>query len=102
MITEPRDARKDYDSWHCGLNVDSEADTPWHELVKRHLQTSRDLLGKRVLEIGCGRGGFACWLATQADRAAAIVAADFSVTAVRKGRVFATQRNIGGITWEIA
>lgn len=88
-----------YEAWHNSYPVDSETDTPWHRLVKTHLSPVRDLAAKRVLEIGCGRGGFACWLASQSERPAAIVAADFSATALQKGKAFALERGLSGITW---
>jgi hypothetical protein len=43
-----------YEAWHQRLAVDSDIDTPWHRLVRAHLQGERDLEGKRILEIGCG------------------------------------------------
>lgn len=95
-------SRKAYEDWHARYEVDSDADTPWHKLVLKHLQPSRDLTGKRVLEIGCGRGGFSCWLAKQAERPAHIIAADFASAAVLKGRAFAVEHKLSGITWEVA
>jgi SAM-dependent methyltransferase len=94
-------ARGAYDDWHDRYPVDAESDTPWHQLVKSHLEPSRDLAGKRVLEIGSGRGGFACWLASQAAKPAIIVAADFAHTAVAKGQEFARSRRIREIAWEV-
>lgn len=95
-------SRRAYEDWHARYEIDSGADTPWHKMVIKHLQPKRDLIGKRVLEIGCGLGGFACWLATQAERPKHIVAADFAATAVQKGRAFAVEHNLSGITWEVA
>jgi 2-polyprenyl-3-methyl-5-hydroxy-6-metoxy-1,4-benzoquinol methylase len=90
-----------YDAWHERLSVDSSSDAPWHRLVKNRLLSSRDLDGKRILEIGCGRGGFAVWLASQVGRPAQIVAADFSPSAIQKGRTHADHLGLSGITWEI-
>src|SRR5256714_9964789 len=95
-------AQSAYEAWHERLDVDVEAGTPWHCLVKRHLDAARDLAGRRVLEIGCGRGGFACWLAAQTPRPSDVVAADFAETAVAKARAFAEERGARGITWEVA
>src|SRR6516164_633683 len=92
--------KKSYEQWHDRFGVD-QADTPWHRLVKAHIAPREDLVGKKVLEIGCGRGGFACWLAEQRPAPNRIVAADFSATAVQKGRSFAEGKRIGGIDWEI-
>ena len=76
-----------YDAWHDALPVDADTDTPWHRLLRAHLEPARDLAGRRVLEIGCGRGGFACWLAARpaGERPAEIVAADFSAGGRRQG-----------------
>ena len=96
----PQTAKTAYDEWHNRLEVDHLADTPWHRLVKQHLSMADDLAGKRVLEIGCGRGGFACWLAAQQPQPAEIVAADFSPAAVHKGRLFSAERGLTRIRWE--
>jgi hypothetical protein len=50
-----------YDRWHGRYNVDSDANAPWHKLIRANLDPVRDLVDKRILEIGCGRGGFSCW-----------------------------------------
>ncbi len=87
-----------YEGWHKQFEVDSDTSAPWHCLVKKHLEPLSKLAGKRILEIGCGRGGFACWLA---QYQAEIIAADFASTAVEKGRAFALQNEISGVTWEV-
>lgn len=97
----PQNARMSYESWHGRLGVNGENDTPWHQLVKKHLQPSRDLAGKRLLEIGCGRGGFVCWLASQQRRPLGIIGADFALTAIQKGQAFAAQHGLSGIAWEV-
>jgi len=71
------DAREAYDAWHAALAVDEAADAPWQRLVRAHLPA---LDGQRVLEIGCGRGGFAAALAR--EKGARVVGADFSRTAI--------------------
>jgi 2-polyprenyl-3-methyl-5-hydroxy-6-metoxy-1,4-benzoquinol methylase len=95
-------AQAAYDHWHAQHVVDEAADSPWHRMVQARIDPDRDLAGKRVLEIGCGRGGFACWLARHPACPAEVVAADFSPTAVAMGRAFAAARGIPGVTWTIA
>lgn len=70
------EARSAYDRWHAALAVDEAADAPWHRLVRTHLPALRG----RVLEIGCGRGGFAAALAR--EHAARVEGADFSRAAI--------------------
>lgn len=72
-------ARTSYDAWHSAQADEEDeptATTPWHEMAKLRLG---DVRGKRVLEIGCGRGAFARWLQEQG---ADVTAADFSPAAV--------------------
>jgi ubiquinone/menaquinone biosynthesis C-methylase UbiE len=99
MVTDR--SRSAYDAWHARYPVDVESDAPWHRLVKAHLNPTRDLRGKRVLEIGSGRGGLAVWLAEQPERPALLVAADFARTAVRMGQDFSRQRGVPGIRWVV-
>ena len=73
------DVRHAYDAWHAALAPDAGADAPWHRLLRMHLPP---LAGLKVLEVACGRGGLAAWLAAQG--AAVVVGADFSRTAVAK------------------
>jgi len=94
-------AREAYDEWHRRYAVDAEADTPWHRLVRRHLDWGRDMAGRHVLEIGAGRGGFACWLARQPAPPAALVAEDFARSAVTAGRQFAVANGVGPVRWAV-
>lgn len=94
-------ARSAYDAWHVRYAVDAESNAPWHRLVKQCLDGSRDVAGKRVLEIGSGRGGFAYWLAAQASQPATLVAADFAQTALRMGKAFARERGGREIRWAV-
>ncbi len=90
------DARSAYDAWHAGFEVDAEADAPWHRLVRAHLPP---LSGKRLIEIGCGRGGFSVWLARQGP--AEVVAIDFSPGAVEKGAAFGRQAGLTNLRFEV-
>ena len=88
-----------YDSWHEARDVDTAVDAPWQMLVQRHLCPALHLADKLVLETGCGRGGFACWLAQQRPLARLVCAADFSPAAVRKGRDYARHLSLGNLRW---
>jgi SAM-dependent methyltransferase len=88
-----------YDRWHEKLNVNVGAEDPWYVLVHEQLDEPRDVSGKRVLEIGCGRGGFACWLAGRPAPPAEVVAVDYSSAAVEKGRAYAAKLGIDRVTW---
>jgi SAM-dependent methyltransferase len=96
-MASPRAA---YDAWHGYHEVDREADSPWHALLFAHLDTRRDLDDRRVLEIACGRGGLACRLARNLHRPRQLVAADFSSTAVSKGREHARMRGLS-LQWSV-
>ena len=81
-MTHPR---ADYDAWHDRVAHSDALDTPWHRMVQRVLDPSRDLDRRRVLEIACGRGEFAAWIAVRAQPQL-MIAADFSMSAVRLAR----------------
>ena len=83
-----------YDQWHAWQGVGAEPDAIWHRMVIRHLLPARDLGGRRVLEMACGRGGFSYWLATQVLRPRQLVSADFSQVAVDKGASFAARHDV--------
>lgn len=101
-MTTDTAARDAYDRWHDALDVDVAADAPWHRMVQAHLDAVRDLADRRVLEIGCGRGGFSCWLARRPTPPAEVVAADFSPAAVAKARGHASANGVTGVRWEVA
>jgi ubiquinone/menaquinone biosynthesis C-methylase UbiE len=99
-MTVPSDPglRAAYDDWHTPIAADEAVESPWHRLVRRHLDPARDLAGKRALEIGCGRGSLARWLVARDTPPARLVAADFSSTAVRKAR---GASGAAAIDWQI-
>ena len=94
-------SRASYEDWHRRLDVDRQADAPWHQLLFKHLDPERDLEERQVLEVACGRGGLACRLAGVSRPPARVVAADFSTTAIDKGRAFAAGQGLGRIHWEV-
>ena len=71
-------------------------------MIKARLDPERDISGRRILEIGCGRGGFACWLARHPAGPAEVVAADFSPAAVAKAEQFAAGQKITRVKWAVA
>jgi ubiquinone/menaquinone biosynthesis C-methylase UbiE len=82
----PDDVLKDYDEWHRHMKNAGESvsplDHPWYESVYREI---RDYPACRVLEVGCGRGGFAIWLSKNAPQFK-ITALDFSGAAIEIAR----------------
>lgn len=96
----PPGIRDAYDVWHAGLGVGSDVADPWHQLVRAQLDR-RDVAGKAILEIGCGRGAFACWLASSEPPPGRFVAADWSKVAIEKAREHAALNEIGGVVWEV-
>ena len=80
------DERLAYDAWHVAVSASAALDTPWHRMVQESIDVARDLAGKRVLEIACGRGDFATWCAGLPVPPSLLVAADFSGVAVRLAR----------------
>jgi SAM-dependent methyltransferase len=89
-----------YERWHATHAVDAAVDTPWHRQVIDHVRANAAPFG-RVLEIGCGRGGFAAWLAS-APSSTQVVAADLSAVGVRMGRAHAEQRAMPRLSWAVA
>jgi len=73
---------QEYDAWHEQLAghefLTEDLHHPWHVTVARLLP---DLQGRTVLEIGCGRGDFAIWLAIRFPKAH-VTAIDFSNAAI--------------------
>jgi SAM-dependent methyltransferase len=84
-VEASRSSRRVYESWHAELEADDSPETPWYRLVQRHLDPGRDLAGRRVLEIGCGRGELSRWLAIHPAAPTRVVAADFALAALVKG-----------------
>src|SRR3954469_23454053 len=82
-----------YDSWHQQL-AEAEASAeaphdPWHATVSRLLP---DLKGQKVLEVGCGRGDFAIWLAEEYPESE-VCGVDFSEVAIATAEQRAKSRD---------
>jgi ubiquinone/menaquinone biosynthesis C-methylase UbiE len=77
--------RTDYDAWHQRIfdaaPAHDDTSAPWYQLVLEYLGP---VSGLRVLEVACGRGGFARHLARAG---AQVTACDFSSAALRATRV---------------
>ena len=75
-------SRGKYAAWHHQLATyefaSKDLHHPWHLTVARLLP---DLRGQKVLEVGCGRGDFAVWLAGKFSQTE-VNAVDFSVEAI--------------------
>jgi 2-polyprenyl-6-hydroxyphenyl methylase/3-demethylubiquinone-9 3-methyltransferase len=96
---QTEELRSAYDHWHASIGEEDHDHSPWHELVKQYLRPA-DVSGKRVLEIGCGRGGFSCWLARQrSPQGPELTAADFSAMALALAQAQAAREGLDGIRW---
>ncbi len=98
---EAQDARSLYERWHEQVESRGAGENPpWHELLFKHLDADRDLRGRRVLEIGCGRGELARRIGDQ-GRPALFVGADFASSAVRFARARGSSVQPGTWTWVV-
>jgi ubiquinone/menaquinone biosynthesis C-methylase UbiE len=73
--------RTEYDVWHERIYEEDPAhedgESPWYQLVREQIG---DVAGLNILEVACGRGGFASELARAG---ASVTGCDFSYVAVR-------------------
>jgi SAM-dependent methyltransferase len=58
--------------------------------------------GQRVLEIGCGNGNIACWVARQVAPHGSVLAIDNSADQVEQAREQARDRGLGNIEFQVA
>lgn len=72
---------KDYDHWHVEKGDYNDDNSLWHNFSKYAL-TQHDLSGSKILEIGCGRGGFSAYLEKNSDKSTEIFACDYSEQAL--------------------
>ncbi|CAN5374396.1 hypothetical protein BH09BAC3_BH09BAC3_13070 [soil metagenome] len=83
-----------YDQWHKSMSENEEEDIlnlPWYKTVASLLP---DLNGKKILEVGCGRGVFANYLASRFPEAS-VTAVDFSPNAIEiASHHYASTRNV--------
>jgi SAM-dependent methyltransferase len=63
------------------------------------VDTVGDLAPGRALDLGCGEGGDALWLA---ERGWQVTAVDIADNAVERGRSAAAERGVTGIDWVVA
>lgn len=97
-----KSAAEAYDEWHEKHDSDDVAhDSPWHRMVKARLRQDIDIASKVVLEIGCGRGGFANWLAASSNPPRRLIAADFSPLAVQMAKAHAERVGVKGVDWQV-
>ncbi len=101
-MEEHRASRAAYERWHQALGFEPAAETPWRRMLAAHLDPARDLAGKRVLEVGCGRGEIACWLAAREEAPEVLMAADLALAAVSLGSSRARAEGAGAVRWGIA
>lgn len=91
----------EFNQWHEGRTVDLDLNTPWHKFFIEHI-SDIELSDKRVLEIGCGRGGFAVYFHEQyGSKYKEYIAADFSESAIEMGAKFAIDRGLNKIKFEL-
>lgn len=81
-----------YDEWHKNLEVDFGINTPWHKFFTAH-EHEFDFKKAKILEIGCGRGGFASNFLSKYDEIIeSYYAVDYSQEAISKGELFAENK----------
>lgn len=98
---EAQHSRSSYERWHERVESSGAcASAPWHDLFFKHIDANRDLQGRRVLEIGCGRGELARRIGDY-GRPALFVAADFAGSAVRFARARGSCLQRGTWTWMV-
>ena len=69
---------ENYDKWHAEHFYENDCNTLWYQFILKNLSFELDVNQKYILEIGCGRGGFANYLAGTSSDKTHIIASDFS------------------------
>lgn len=85
-----------YNVWHQLHLEDDDISTPWYSFVLENI-AFQNLTKKRILEIGCGRGGFANFLAKKLPSSNKIFACDYSSSAIEIGR---KKCGVNNIEWK--
>lgn len=94
-------AQIEYDEWHRRLGPELECNAVWHQQVKAAIPAIGGLAGKRVLEIGCGRGAMSIWLASQQPPPESVMGADFSEAAIELARHTSSALPMLPISWSV-
>jgi ubiquinone/menaquinone biosynthesis C-methylase UbiE len=95
------DSNKKFNEWHSKRGIDFNVNTPWH---KYFIDKAKHFIAKddTILEIGCGRGGFAFWLSSNvSDKYGKYEAADFSQSAVEMAQNYQTEHEIQHINFSV-
>jgi ubiquinone/menaquinone biosynthesis C-methylase UbiE len=71
-----------YNQWHQGQSHVDDIATIWHRFVISKL-TPQDVDNKKIIEIGCGRGGMSRYIVTLPKPPAHLTACDFSESALK-------------------
>lgn len=82
-----------YNQWHSGQTTTDDLNTRWHRFVLSQL-SSHALTGKRILEIGCGRGGLSKHIVSLSPGIKNIMACDYSEAAIAIARGKHTHKSI--------
>ena len=90
--------KENYNQWHQKYAAEDDTGSEWHLFVKKHISINRDVKGAKVLEIGCGRGGFSNYLAGLSPALNKMYACDYSETAIDIGKSKFGTHN-GKIIW---
>ncbi len=73
-----------WNEFHKGYELSDDINSPWHIFLKENIDSKRDVFGKELLEIGCGRGGMSNYISSLGP--STLYACDYSSEAVAMGR----------------